>query len=46
MVHMLKFAELISSKKITAENVEAELRRIREISNEAGKAAEGSPAKT
>jgi len=40
MVHMLKFAELISSKKITTENVEAELRRIRDISREACKAAE------
>ena len=37
---MLKFAELISSKKITTENVESELRKIREVSNEAGKAAE------
>ncbi len=40
MVHMLKFAELISSKKITAENVESELRRIREVSAEACKAAD------
>lgn len=39
IVHMLKLAELISDKRITADNVEEELRRIKIISHEAAKSS-------
>ena len=38
-IHWLKLVELISDKRITAANVEAELRRIKIISHEAAKSA-------
>ncbi len=39
IVHMLQLAELVSSKRLTTENIEAELTRIRDFTYAAGKAA-------
>jgi hypothetical protein len=40
IVHMLQLAELVSSKRLTVENIESELMRIRAVTHEATKAAE------
>jgi hypothetical protein len=39
IIHMLKLAELISERSITADNVAAELRGIREVSEKAHESA-------
>ena len=39
IIHMLKLAELVSNRSITADNVEAELRSIREVSDRAHESA-------
>jgi hypothetical protein len=43
IIHMLQLAELVSDKRLTAENTEQELIRIRSISQAAAKAAKKKP---